>query len=252
MSFSTRAACCAGLVFAFLAAAPVRAAYSGGFLPEFPEVFAPAGSYGEPLRVRTAWRTPGVQVRIEVSCGHFYSTGTPTIDVTSDFDGWLSTGYYMAPAAPQACAMTFTEAGGSAATLAVPVNVYDGAGVVMTVEAYDPATVVLTPEESVLGVTTEAARSFTLKLMFHTASGQAITNNVAMAMSPTDPVMGASAEVDFVGYTDIAGARYVNGLCNNAVGDWELVIDLQHGARWRIPVFQGTPPPGWRRHWGRM
>jgi hypothetical protein len=217
------------------------------FIPEFPEVFVAAGSFALPARVRIGFRVPPVPFRIEASCGHFDDSGAASTTTASDSDGWVSTGYYWGPAQPQDCTMTFSEMGGEA-SITLPVHAYDPATVVMTKEAYDSA--VLEPSGVLV---TQAARAFSLRFDFYTAAGQPISNHAVTAISvPVHGLQGASADVDFYAVTDVDGTRYVSGVGNNAVGDWELVIDLQAARRWRIPVRQETPPPGWRMHWGPM
>lgn len=210
------------------------------FEPRFPEATVPATSYAEPIAAR-AYSVYGpakwnVQVRIDVSCGTFDGLGSSMI-ATGDNDGWITTGYlYRAPSQPQDCTITFTEVDGTA-TLTMPLVVYD------------PAAAIMAPDLAA-GIQTEASRPFELALTFTTASGRPISNNMIMVL-PYAP-QGASAEVDFAAVTNGDGTRYVSGLSNNAVGQYELVVDLQNVRRWRIPVSQGTPLPGARKHFGSM
>ena len=244
MSWIVRVAAIAAFVFGTCSTASAQ--NGGSFSWEFPAVFAPANGYAEPIRFR-GWGV--LEARIDVSCGYFESTGTATMYASVEDRIWFSTRWeYRAPATPQDCTITFSDPAGWAVATTIPLHVYDPAGVTMTMQAYDYNTI-----DDSGAVITDAARGISLGLSFYTAAGQPITNNVVLAVDlPLHGLESASADVDFVGYTDIDGRRYVSGLCNNAVGEWELVIDLQYARRWNIPVKQGTAPPGWRKHWGRM
>lgn len=115
---------------------------------------------------------------------------------------------------------------------------------------YDPATVVMVTDfgES---LSTEASRPFEMHLAFYTSAGMPIMNNFALPMVPK--TQGARAELYiFRPATNIDGMQYVAGLANDAVGEYDIIIELQDSARWYIPVYQGVPLPGSRRHWGRM
>lgn len=228
----------AGFVAASAQAAPVI----GSFAPEYPALFAPIDGFGQhKLRALTVWGAPaaeGTEVRIDATCGEFASWGPSMVTVVDSY-GWVSDQYaWRSPSQEQDCTMVFTEVGGDA-SFTLPIHVYDPATVVMATDFGE-------------SLVTEAARPFEMTLAFHTAAGLPIMNNLVIPMvSKTE---GASAEGLYISYptTTVDGIQYVSGVANNAVGEYEIIIELQYSARWFIPVYQGVPLPASRRHWGPM
>jgi hypothetical protein len=135
--------------------------------------------------------------------------------------------------------MTFTEVGGDGTSLTLPVHAYDPATVLMATDFGD-------------AFATEAGRPFEMTLAFKTAAGLPIMNNVVIPM--VSRTQGASADSLYISYptTTVDGIQYVSGIANNAVGEYEIIIELESSARWSIPVYQGVPLPESRRRFGSM
>jgi len=214
------------------------------FQPQYPAVFAPTNGIAQQVFVRaySVWSTPnawGAEVRIDVTCGEFRSGGTSMVALV-DLDSWVSDQWaWRAPAEVQDCSMIFSEVGNDNTSFTLPIYVYD------------PAKVVMVPDFEEYLVT-EASRPFEMKLRFFTEAGLPIMNNTVIPM--VSKTQGASADDLYISFptTTIDGIQYVSGIANNAVGDYDLIIELQYSARWSIPVYQGIPLPGARKHWGAM
>jgi hypothetical protein len=214
------------------------------FQPQYPAVFAPSNGFTQQVFVRaySVWGTPnawGAEVRIDVTCGEF-SAGVTSMVTVVDSDSWVSDqGAWRAPAEEQDCSMIFTEVGNDNTSFALPIHVYDPAKVVMATDFGEY-------------LITEASRPFQMTLRFFTEAGLPIMNNTVIPM--VSKTQGASADELYLSYptTTVDGIQYVSGLANNAVGEYELIIELQYSARWSIPVYQGIPLPRARKHWGAM
>ena len=243
MAFPARISSISLALLAIASTAVQAAPIIGWFAPEYPALFAPSSAVGEPVRMRafTDWGAPvvaGTEARIDVTCGEFLD-GSTSMHVAADDRGWMSDAWaWRSPSQEQDCSMVFTEVGGDGTTFTLPVHVYDPATVTMLTNFGD-------------SLTTEAARPFEMTLAFYTAAGLPIINNMVVPMA--SKTQGASAELYLdLPATNASGIMYVGGVANNAVGEYEIIVDLEGRARWYIPVYQGVPLPGSRRHWGSM